>query len=569
MNKHSIAGAVIFYNPASHVFDYVQTYLPYLKRLFILDNSATPAVLPFPLKSDPKISYHFLNGNKGIGAALNFAARIAREQGYEYFLTMDQDGWFSARMARLYFEYAQSVLLLDRVAVLSPAHEKKEELADTSFSTFSEPDTVMTSGNLIHLRAFEQIGGFDESLFIDTVDHDYCLRAKLSGFRVLQFDRIYLEHRLGRRQTVERGGRAITIITHPPERLYTITRNNLKLWRRYARSFPDYIRSRRRFYFSTTLKNLFCYQDRKAERVCHAFRGLWHFLCGRYGRAGEMCESIITGTLQSGCRSAEKILPAAKPECELTILTLFSGDHDLLSRYAEALQHLKKPRQTQLLFIHNADEKFHVLLQALKADVFYYPVKLAEEFLGQLDVQSQKAKAAVCGELYEFAKTQIRGRDLLILEHDILPSTEALGRLFQTREFYGADMVSALTVSRITGEHQAWRMNLSGMEMRPVWVSTRPKRVSAASFGCLLMRSEIFKGIPMMPQQAGRLFFGCDLNAGVWAKERGLRWFVDGRVRPAHVGKDGAPAALGRFSNTLIGPVGVLRQVHETQRIPR
>ena len=36
----------------------------------------------------------------------------------------------------------------------------------------------MTSGNLLNLKIAEKIGDFEEKLFIDEVDHDYCYRIR-------------------------------------------------------------------------------------------------------------------------------------------------------------------------------------------------------------------------------------------------------------------------------------------------------------------------------------------------------------------------------------------------------
>lgn len=558
--QDSLAGVVVFFHPPADVFQRIQTYLPHLKRLYLVDNSPQPAVLTQPLSEDPRISYHFLKGNKGIAAALNEAARLALNEGHDWLLTMDQDGRFEQQMAQRYFEGARRLAADESVALISPAHVRSRAVSG-DFCEHHEPETVMTSGNLVRLDVLADLGGYDEALFIDTVDHDYCLRVRRAGLRVLQFKHISIEHSLGQKQTV---GRNRVITTHPPARLYWMTRNNLRLWRLYGKDFPAYIRHRQKFYFFTTLKNIFLYQDQKKQRLVCVVRGLWHFLCNRYGANGEVLldktnkKTYLVPKERPAARVMKKIVSC---DNDLTILTLFSGNRNLLPLYTEALRRLKKPERTQLLFVHNeTDPDFHEHLLTLTPDVFYFPVTLEEKHRGSLNHEAQIAKAAVCAELYQEAKQHVRGRDVLILEHDVLPPEDAWLRLTESRHFYRADLMAAVTVSRHTGEYQAWRFSKARGTVRPVWMSVRPKRVTASAFGFLLLSQERFQTMPLIAKDPRYAFFGCDMNAGLWAREQNLRWFVDGRVRCKHLGTDLEPCTLGRLENTLAGPLGVLRR---------
>ena len=58
----------------------------------------------------------------------------------------------------------------------------------------------MTSGNLVNLDAFRQVGPFMDELFIDSVDHEYCIRLQINGYKVIQLNGVLLEHTLGERR---------------------------------------------------------------------------------------------------------------------------------------------------------------------------------------------------------------------------------------------------------------------------------------------------------------------------------------------------------------------------------
>jgi rhamnosyltransferase len=91
--------------------------------------------------------------------------------------------------------------------------------------------SLITSGSIINLNYFLQIGDYNESLFIDFVDADFSFRVNASGYKVVQFTNIILNHQIGDRvpgrsiKTFKVTGRII----HSPIRVYYIVRNGLYL----------------------------------------------------------------------------------------------------------------------------------------------------------------------------------------------------------------------------------------------------------------------------------------------------------------------------------------------------
>jgi rhamnosyltransferase len=100
--------------------------------------------------------------------------------------------------------------------------------------------------NLVHLPSWQAIGPFDESLFIDGVDHDYCLRARLGGYGVYEWPQSRLSHALGDLHPLPSWLFALHrhkksgISFHKPYREYFEFRNNLWLLRRYGLAFSGW-----------------------------------------------------------------------------------------------------------------------------------------------------------------------------------------------------------------------------------------------------------------------------------------------------------------------------------------
>ncbi|MFV9510455.1 glycosyltransferase [Tepidibacillus sp. LV47] len=154
------------------------------------------------LKSNPKILYIDNNGNQGIAHALNVGAKRANEEGYEWLLTMDQDSRFDPDMFKKYINCLNMISNSKEIAIISPNYLTNTKI-ETSCS-FKEKLTTITSGSLLNLLLYTNIGGFNEKLFIDEVDHDYCLRANLKNYGVVELENIFMHHKLGNLDLIKR-----------------------------------------------------------------------------------------------------------------------------------------------------------------------------------------------------------------------------------------------------------------------------------------------------------------------------------------------------------------------------
>jgi rhamnosyltransferase len=103
---------------------------------------------------------------------------------------------------------------------------------------------VITAGSLMSVQAHDTIGPFRDDFFIDGIDHEYCLRARSKGYRVLLSLAPHLVHSVGRRQ-VKRvlPGLQVVTVNHAPFRWYTIVRNRLTIVREYVGREPSWTAS--------------------------------------------------------------------------------------------------------------------------------------------------------------------------------------------------------------------------------------------------------------------------------------------------------------------------------------
>jgi len=231
--RDRIAASIVLFQPDSSAIESVRHWAEKLP-VFVVDNSQPP--LP---TMESVLEWISPGVNLGIGAALNSACRAAAAQGFDWILTLDQDTKFSEAQWKEFLKEFQALPDPENVAVFAPTYNEHDPRRS---ERFMDVDLVMTSGNLLQLSVFRELGGFHEEMFIDEVDHEYCLRARAKGYRIVQTRNVLLIHVPGAMVTPRRAG--LSYPHHNPKRLYTMVRNTLFLQRHYGRQFPAAIRGR-------------------------------------------------------------------------------------------------------------------------------------------------------------------------------------------------------------------------------------------------------------------------------------------------------------------------------------
>lgn len=146
-------------------------------------------------------------------------------------------------------------------------------------------DHAITSSSLLDLAAFDAVGPFDEGLFIDLVDTEYCLRLRSRGFGVHAVPTAWITHGFGR---VERrrwlGLKSVYPTHHTPERHYYMARNRVLVLRRHGWRFPSWAIFELVSAAKLVVKTL-VHEPRRGRRLAMMLRGTWHGLRGVTGAA--------------------------------------------------------------------------------------------------------------------------------------------------------------------------------------------------------------------------------------------------------------------------------------------
>lgn len=161
-----------------------------------------------------------LNYNAGIATALNKIMYEAKELNYSWCLTLDQDSIVPENIISNFYKY-----LNQNVGIISPLIDYHNNESLKLSDSCNEVDRCITSASLTNINAWETIGGFDDKMFIDYVDFDFCKRLKESNYIILRCNSVILNHSLGNVEKKYFFGREIPIYNHSYMRTYYFSRN--------------------------------------------------------------------------------------------------------------------------------------------------------------------------------------------------------------------------------------------------------------------------------------------------------------------------------------------------------
>lgn len=192
-----IGAIAVLYNPTRHEIENIYTYCIYIDELVLIDNSEISNEIMisnvFGNDISSKLKYLFCNGNIGLCAGLNRGIEIVRKDGCDWCYLMDQDSKFGNNLTEIF----KKIVLTEndpKIAILGPQHLYDRRKLKKCEGVY-DVEWLMTSGCLVNVSIFHQVGGFDERLFLDGLDVEFCLRLRKQGYRVLECREAVLIHK--------------------------------------------------------------------------------------------------------------------------------------------------------------------------------------------------------------------------------------------------------------------------------------------------------------------------------------------------------------------------------------
>lgn len=279
----AVAAVVVLFHPPVSVLENLRSYASQVSAVFAVDNTPDPDEgFTAALRVMADLTYIANGDNLGIAAALNVGCRAARDAGFAWALTMDQDSTATPAMVERLMTCATGAS--GSIGLVSPVHRQVGGIERDVPTDCHEVLTAMTSGNVVSIPALESVGWFMDDLFIDQVDNEICLRFWRQGFRVLEAGDANLVHRVGDVRK-HRFPYPAYSSNHAAIRRYYIARNRLWVGRMYSVDHPEFGRFERAQIRKDIVK-IVLYEHDKGEKLAMIWRGWRDYRAGRLGAYG-------------------------------------------------------------------------------------------------------------------------------------------------------------------------------------------------------------------------------------------------------------------------------------------
>lgn len=225
-------GVVVVHRPGRAVLD-LPSVVDLLRQvdelLVIINGSEAQASAAAAARESPGTRMLSFPSNRGTASAWNAAMRWGVDHGYSYLYILDQD---STPLPTAVGDALEAFRVANVAAVVQPPFHE-------GLRTVSFPWDTVASGSLYDVNALLSVGGFDERLFVDEVDHELLARLIGAGYKVKPLGTQTIRHQVGSPREVRILGRTAWMLGHDADRHRLRGFSTGLLLRRYMRRTPS------------------------------------------------------------------------------------------------------------------------------------------------------------------------------------------------------------------------------------------------------------------------------------------------------------------------------------------
>lgn len=294
MREPPVCAVIVTHHPTRSLEPLLMALRGQVARVVIVDNGSTPenvAILKSLAATYPDFIELILNGeNIGLAAAQNQGIRAALAAAHDWVLLLDDDSVPAPHMVQTMLATAQQPD--QQIGIVAPRMVEQNVATQTQYlvstgrwklvrrkvspgETLDNVASVIASGSLIHRDVFARIGLMREGLFIDYIDHDFCLRARAQGFAIRVVGDAELQHRQGHKTARQFLGRRIITQNYSSIRRYYIFRNRMFFLRIHVRAAPIFLRHEA-LTCGWDIARILLLESEKWPKLCAAFKGIYH-----------------------------------------------------------------------------------------------------------------------------------------------------------------------------------------------------------------------------------------------------------------------------------------------------
>lgn len=291
MIKNSVCCVIITYNIGERFYSCYNAIANQVEKVIIVDNGSNEETVSILKKLNKNENTYviFNSENLGIATALNEGIRVGLNEGFKWILTMDNDSIATDDMVSNMLEQYSEFDKKDEIVGIFPTYidlgynEQNLKEDTVKYNEYKFVNAEITSGNMLKSEIFDKVGLFEDKLFIDMVDYEFCFRIRSKGYKLVQLHNAILYHNLGSTKIKKILGKNVYCTHHNFVRRYYITRNRFYTWNKYKEfNFPELKKDKKAF-FKELLK-IIVLEDEKCKKIKMIFKGFKDYKNNIYGK---------------------------------------------------------------------------------------------------------------------------------------------------------------------------------------------------------------------------------------------------------------------------------------------
>lgn len=265
------AAGIVLYNPdIERLKENINEYVNDVEKIYCFDNNSDNIEeIEKIFLIWPKICLIKGERNYGVAFALNRIMEKAQKDKFEWVLTMDQDSVCQKNMLsrlQVYCREPQLGIICPFVLERGGSRKEYEGRKKTEFV-----ERCITSASLTNVQAWDRVGGFDEWMFIDMVDFEFCAKLCENGYKILRVNDTFLLQSVGKLREIVVRGRHIYVRNHAAIRRYYWARNQIYCHKLHPYTFTYRYLCKN---FLSEIAKIILFEQEKLHKICAVIRGL-------------------------------------------------------------------------------------------------------------------------------------------------------------------------------------------------------------------------------------------------------------------------------------------------------
>ena len=225
------AGIVTFNPDISILVKDIESIIDQVEEIYLCDNNSVNINEVDRICKQYGIILPKLKENYSIVKALNVIFLNACQSHYDWILTLDQDSLVPTNIIN---EYIKCINEVENCGLITCRINFNNQRLEQQTEKYLCINSAITSASMISIKSWKEVGGFDECMFIDGVDHEFCYRLRMTGYSIVKVRDVVLEHELGELKVYKIFGKKINVENHNSFRVYYISRNYIYCHRKHS-----------------------------------------------------------------------------------------------------------------------------------------------------------------------------------------------------------------------------------------------------------------------------------------------------------------------------------------------